>query len=38
MGLVFLVVIVIITNWTVNVFFMLSIRKSGVLSNIIWYS
>lgn len=37
MGLVFLVVIVIIMNWMVNVFFMLLICKLGVLLNIIWY-
>ena len=28
---------VTITNWTANVFLMLSIRKPGVLSNTIWY-
>ncbi len=37
MGLVPLAATVTITNWTANVFLMLSIRKPGVLSNTIWY-
>ncbi len=37
MGLVPLAATVTITNWTANVFLMLSIRKPGVPLNIIWY-
>ncbi len=37
MGLAPLAATVTITNWTANVFLMLSIRKPGVLSNTIWY-